>query len=92
MSNKNELKENLSKSIAQVTFTKTDGSIREMRCTLMSDYLPEKQIDENVRHVPRRESDNVLAVWDIDNQDWRSFRLDSITDIQYIGVDNAASA
>jgi hypothetical protein len=86
MSNKNELKENLSKSIAQVTFTKTDGSIREMRCTLMSEYLPEKQIDENVRHVPRRESDNVLAVWDIDNQDWRSFRLDSVTDINYIGV------
>ena len=92
MLSKNDLKENLSKAIAEITFTKTDGSIREMRCTLMSDYLPQKQIDENVRHVPRRESDNVLAVWDIDNQDWRSFRLDSITDIQYIGVDNAASA
>lgn len=92
MLSKNDLKEHLSRSVAEITFTKTDGSIREMRCTLMSDYLPEKQIEETVRHVPRRENDSVLAVWDIDNQDWRSFRLDSITDIQYIGVDNATSA
>lgn len=83
---KNDLKEHLSKAIAEITFTKTDGSIRKMRCTLMSDYLPQKQVDENVRHVPRRENDGVLAVWDIDNQDWRSFRLDSVTDINYIGV------
>lgn len=92
MLSKNEIKDNLSKSVAQVIFTKTDGSVREMRCTLMSEYLPEKQIDENVRHVPRRENDNTLAVWDLDNQGWRSFRVDSITKIQYIGVDNAASA
>lgn len=86
MLNKNDLKEHLSKAVAEITFTKTDGSVREMRCTLMSDYLPEKQVDENVRHVPRRENDGVLAVWDIDNQDWRSFRLDSVTNINYIGV------
>lgn len=86
MLSKIELKESLSKCIAEITFTKTDGSVREMRCTLMSDYLPVRQIEENVRHVPRRENDNVLAVWDIDTQDWRSFRLDSVTNINYIGV------
>lgn len=86
MLTKTELKEHLEKCVAEITFTKTDGSVREMRCTLMTDYLPQKQIDENVRHVPRRENDGVLAVWDIDNQDWRSFRLDSIANINYIGV------
>ena len=86
MLSKAELKGHLENCIAEITFTKTDGSVREMRCTLMTDYLPQKQIDENVRHVPRRENDGVLAVWDIDNQDWRSFRLDSIANINYIGV------
>ena len=87
MLSKNELKDNLSKCFANITFTKTDGSIREMVCTLMSDYLPKQVIDENVRHVPRQENDSVLAVWDIDNKGWRSFRLDSVTKIEYIGVD-----
>ena len=84
MLTKTDLKEHLSKSFAEITFTKSDGSIREMRCTLMSEYLPQKQIEENVRHVPRKENDNVLAVWDLDNQDWRSFRMNAITNINYI--------
>ena len=86
MLSKTKLKETLSKSFAEITFTKSDGSIREMRCTLMSEYLPQQKIEENVRHVPRKDNDTVLAVWDIDKQDWRSFRLDSIANINYIGV------
>ena len=90
---KNVLKENLQSSIAYVSFIKTDGTLREMKCTLIPSYLPEpKQIDENVRHVPRKESDDSLAVWDIEKSAWRSFRLDSINNINYIGVENAASA
>jgi hypothetical protein len=52
----------------------------------MSEYLPQQIVEENVRHVPRRENDKVLAVWDIDSNGWRSFNLDSITNIEYIGV------
>jgi hypothetical protein len=36
--------------------------------------------------LPRAENDEVLAVWDLDNLGWRSFRLDSINTIEYIGV------
>jgi hypothetical protein len=68
------------------TFIKSDGTPREMHCTLMSEYLPQQIVEENVRHVPRRENDKVLAVWDIDSKGWRSFNLDSITNIEYIGV------
>lgn len=87
MLNKAELKESLSKSFASITFTKTDGTIREMTCTLISDHIPKININETVRHVPRQENDEVLAVWDVDKQAWRSFRLDSVTKITYIGVD-----
>jgi hypothetical protein len=87
MLSKSELKENLSKCVAEITFNKVDGSARTMYCTLMSDYLPEQNaIDENVRHVPRKDNDNTLAVWDMDNKGWRSFRLDSIINVNYIGV------
>jgi exonuclease I len=87
MLNKETLKEHLTKCVAEITFNKVDGSTRTMYCTLMSDYLPEQtSIDENVRHVPRKDNDNTLAVWDMDNKGWRSFRLDSITNVNYIGV------
>ena len=84
MYNKNELRENLSKCIAEVKFTKADGTLREMSCTLMPSYI---QTEEKTPHVPRKQNDDVLAVWDIHNNGWRSFRLDSITNIHYIGVD-----
>jgi hypothetical protein len=87
MLNKETLKEHLTKCVAEITFNKVDGSTRTMYCTLMSDYLPEQNaIDENVRHVPRKDNDNTLAVWDMDNKGWRSFRIDSITNVNYIGV------
>jgi hypothetical protein len=87
MLNKETLKEHLTKCVAEITFNKVDGSARTMYCTLMSDYLPEHNaIDENVRHVPRKDNDNTLAVWDMDNKGWRSFRIDSITNVNYIGV------
>ena len=83
---KNSLKEYLSEHIAKITFTKTDGFIREMYCTLRDDYINSTQpLDESPK-IPRKQNDNVLAVWDIDNNGWRSFRLDSITNIEYIGV------
>lgn len=86
MITKENLKENLSKCIAKVTFNKSDGFMREMYCTLMSDYMPiPEPLDESPK-LPRKENDNVLAVWDIDNNGWRSFRLDSIINIEYIGV------
>lgn len=83
---KSELKENLSKCIAKITFNKTDGFLREMYCTLMSDHMPTPEPSDESPKIPRKENDNVLAVWDIDNNGWRSFRIDSIINIEYIGV------
>lgn len=86
MLSKAELKENLSKSVAKVVFNKSDGSTRIMNCTLMANFLPERKLDENVCNIPRRENDDVLAVWDLDNEGWRSFNINSVIEVEYIGV------
>ena len=86
MFSKSELKENLAKCVANVKFNKADGSVREMLCTLMSDYLPTVEPLDESQKVPRKDNDDVLAVWDMDKKAWRSFRLDSIINIDYIGV------
>lgn len=87
MLSKAELKENLTKCVGDIEFTKADGTNRKMLCTLMPEYLPAVISEEQVAHVPRAQNDDVLAVWDLDKQAWRSFRLDSISKIHYIGVD-----
>ncbi len=92
MIDKATLKDRLTKCAAKVVFRKTDGTMREMTCTLMENFVPSND-EPVIRHLPRAENDKVLAVWDLDNKGWRSFRLDSIDTIEYIGVNtNAASA
>lgn len=84
--NKDVLKDCLQKGVVKVLFEKKDGTVREMICTLRSDYLP--VTEEKGEKVARKENDEVLAVWDIDNAGWRSFRYDSIksTTLQSIMV------
>lgn len=81
-----ELKEILEKGVVTVVFEKVDGTIREMKCTLLTEYIPtpaEPQLltEENPQ-VPRKENPGVLSVWDVENQGWRSFRVDSIKEVR----------
>ena len=71
------LKEILQNGIATVTFVKKDGTERKLRCTLSPDELPaQTDLEEAVqKKTPNTE---VLAVWDLENKGWRSFRYDSV--------------
>lgn len=83
MMNKYELSQTLQNGVATVVFTKADGSLRSMRCTLLAEYLP-AQVGAQLltEDAPvRKENPDALAVWDIENGGWRSFRLDSIQSI-----------
>lgn len=68
------LRENLLNNIATITFTKRDGAERVMKCTLVEDYLPPKDPDVEAREPNL----NTLTVWDLEKNDWRTFRMDSI--------------
>ena len=82
MFDKYELKEILANSVSTVVFTKVDGTEREMKCTLLPEYLPVKPVVEGqqllTEGLTRAENPSTLAVWDMDNNAWRSFRTDSI--------------
>jgi hypothetical protein len=60
-----------------VRFVKTDGTTRDLHCTLRADLIPEV-IVEAVSKPAKARSTEVLSVWDLDNAGWRSFKLDSI--------------
>jgi len=65
----------LKKHIVQVNFTKKDGSERLMDCTLLEDIVPKyEKKTERVKKL----NDNVLSVWDLQKDEFRSFKLDSL--------------
>ena len=81
--NKVQLKQTLENGIHTVVFTKLNGEVRELYCTLDREELPvsDKQLlTEN--EAPRKENDNSLSVWDLDKKAWRAFRLDSIIEVR----------
>lgn len=75
-----EMIDTLKERNMSITFTKKDGTERIMNCTLRPDALPE--ITELTRtSTKRREPDGAIAVWDLDQSAWRSFRYDSVVEI-----------
>lgn len=66
-------------------FTKKDGSHRIMTCTLRADKLPaQTDLEEGIQK--KKPNDDVLAVFDLVNQGWRSFRWDSLLSVNGIKV------
>jgi hypothetical protein len=69
-----KMKEVLKDNVCEVQFTKVDGALRTMRCTLMQDSLPPLKTDGK----QRPENLDTIPVWDVEAEGWRSFRLDSV--------------
>ena len=72
---KESIRSQLPQSAMNIEFIKTDGTTRNMLCTLQEDIaIPhEKKTDRQ-----KAESDETVAVWDLEKSAWRSFRVDSI--------------
>ena len=69
---------NLQKKAMRITFTKVNGEERVMDCTLQEHMLPE------TNESNRKQNEEVLPVFDINKGEWRSFRLDSVTNIEVL--------
>lgn len=76
---KNSLKKIFQQFDTTIIFTKVDGTERVLRGTLNPELLPVNDDWDGISDT--RQNDEVLAVWDLDKQAWRSFRMDSIKDI-----------
>jgi hypothetical protein len=70
----------LKTNTVELVFTKKDGSMREMKCTLREDKIPDSAKPKGSN---KRPNPNSIAVFDLDEQAWRSFRFDSITTLAF---------
>ena len=79
--NKQELLCTLQSGAALVTFTKKDGSVREMKCTLKLDMIPtdlHPKVKEATEIKEEKEESDQIRVYDLDKQGWRSFNFSSV--------------
>jgi IMP cyclohydrolase len=65
----------------EVTFVKKDGTERVMLCTLDENSIPKEKAPKGVERSAPTES---MAVFDVEKQEWRSFRFDSIKRVQAV--------
>jgi hypothetical protein len=63
----------LKRNICLIRFTKANGEIREMKCT-----LSEKLIGKPINGTPGGENKEVVQAYDLEKKNYRSFRMDSL--------------
>lgn len=82
---RNEMLLQLQENVIEVTFTKLNGDTRIMSCTLVPSFLPPAKVDDPMSQKKVREiNEQVVSVWDINAQGWRSFRCDRVTEFKTI--------
>jgi hypothetical protein len=72
------LKGILREGLVTISFIKKDGTNRDMVCTLKESLIPE---DHTPKGTERKKPTESLAVFDTEEEGWRSFRWDSVKTI-----------
>ena len=77
--NRTEMMKELQDRDCRVIFKKTNGEERDMVCTLREDAIPAaSKADPLSQKKVRSVNEEVIPVWDVNKQAWRSFRVDSV--------------
>jgi hypothetical protein len=85
---RNWLRDLLKSEVVTLTFTKKDGSQREMVATLSESRIPKSEKSTESAGT-RKYSDEAQPVYDIEAAGWRSFRWDSLSKLEFsIGDEN----
>jgi hypothetical protein len=77
------LKDMLKMGPVSVTFTKKDGTVRVMNCTLDPTLLPAVAVTEDVEPKKKKAaSGNTMAVYDLEAKGWRSFTTRAVSRVE----------
>lgn len=63
-----------------ITFTKADGTPRTMLCTTRESLIP---TDKAPKGTGRETADTVQKAFDLEKQEWRSFKWESVTNVSF---------
>jgi len=80
-----EIRHLLSEHDCEITFTKVDGTVRTMPCTLRTEAMPQRVVTEE-HQTTRSYKPETLSVWCLDKSEWRSFRVANVTEVRVLGT------
>ena len=86
---RSELQTQLQTEVLEITFTKVNGDKRVMNCTLMEGILPSNTTENK---TDKKVNEDILSVWDVDANGWRSFRMNTVTQVRQIVLQGGANA
>jgi len=69
-----------------VTFNKKDGEQRVMTCTLNQNIIPQDKLPKGTQDTVnegKKKNENVMAVYDINAEGWRSFTWANVKQIDF---------
>lgn len=75
---RDQLSELLHTGECVVEFTKVNGELRSMPCTLKTELIPPQPVVEGKEIKPKKENASVMSVWCLDKKEWRSFRIANV--------------
>jgi hypothetical protein len=91
-----QLRTLLIENVCIVEFTKVNGEIRAMPCTLKESLIPSVDKPEtSPSDLPKKEkkiNPDVMNVWCTDKQQWRSFRLNNVISIKVADVEDTRTS
>lgn len=74
-----EIVNTLREGVVNLSFTKVkDGEVRNMKATLVSDMIPSDKMPKTDANANTEKNQLAVRVFDLDLNDWRSFRVDSL--------------
>jgi len=77
-SKKQGIVDELRQGIVHLQFKKVNGDLRNMIGTLNRDLIPEEKYP--LEGKERKESENLVVLFDTEVQDWRSFRTENLVE------------
>lgn len=79
------LKSILTNGVYAITFTKVNGEVRTMPCTLKESMLPARvPVEESTEKKTRVPKVDNISVWCTDKNEWRSFKVMNVTQVEAI--------
>jgi len=72
---KKKLLQKLKLEVVEITFTKKDNTIRNMKCTQNFELIPKEELPKGNRVVKDK---NIVVVYDVEVNGWRSFNYKSL--------------
>ena len=80
-----EIRHLLTEHDCEVTFTKVDGTLRTMPCTLRETAIPAKPVELGSKSAEKRlKALDVISVWCLDKQEWRAFKVANVREIRVL--------